>query len=432
VKESSWKEEEMRRLALLAVCAALLALFGSNAVSSEAADAAAEEAFPDLSKRVPYLTQRLQSTRWQVRYYLLLDLKGRDSQTKRAQETLVRDEHEGVANQATVRYVNNFVNIKKTLFRPGLYAPGRFPIADLPEDDPDRALVDYCLARSEIPRRPRDDMRPVLPVLDPAQSDNPRMHETLTIVGILGRPEDARALYPFLQSTNDYVAFGAAKAVIRLGDKSKGVEALCRLAGKDPSEHLYYVTEALHALREMDHPDLKSMALRILSSVDRTEGIQPNWLGEFLLLAADVVGNDVWKAADSVRSTTEADKPEILKHYHGDVEIPEELLETYEKLIAAFAKGEAGAINALSLPSSLTFTYDPRPKESKAHGGDSVYYGQDTNIPFLKSKFDRYIRVADERGEGCCLLRTVTTAMWFVETKQSGWRLYRYLDKPIE
>ncbi len=422
----------MRKLALLAVCAALLALFGRNAVGGEAADAAAEEAFPDLSKRVPYLTQRLRSTRWQVRYYLLPDLKGRGSQTKRALETLVRDEHEGVANQATVRYVNNFVNVKKTLFRPGLYAPDRFPIADLPKDAPELALVDYCLARREVSGRPRDDMRRVLPVLDPAQLDNPRMHESMTIVGILGRPEDAKAVYPFLQSNNDYVALGAAKAVIRLGDKTKGVEALCRLADKDPAEHLYYVTEALHALREMDHPELKSIVLRILSSVDRTEGIQPNWLGEFLLLAADAVGNDAWKAADSVSSTTEVNMPDILKHYHGDVEIPGELLETYEKLIGAFAEGDAGAINALSLPGSLTFTYDLRARNSKEHGEDSVYYGQDTNIPFLKSRFDRYIRVAGERGEGCYLLRTATTAMWFVETKRSGWKLYRYLDKPIE
>ncbi|MDH3251570.1 MAG: hypothetical protein OEM41_02195 [Ignavibacteria bacterium] len=258
----------------------------------------AQQAFPELSKRVPYLTQRLRSARWQVRYYLLRDLTRRDLDTKRALETLVRDEHRGVATEAMVRYVNNFVDVQKVLFKPELYVPGRFPMADLPEEDPDRALVDYCLARREIQRKGgfrHDDMQPVLPVLDSARSDNPRMHETLTIVGILGSPKDAEALYPFLQSSNDYVALGAAKAVIRLGDKTKGLEALCRLTEKDPSKHLYYVTEALYVLKEMDHTELKTMVLRVLSSVDRAEGIQPNWISEFLLLAADVTASDVWR-----------------------------------------------------------------------------------------------------------------------------------------
>ena len=288
----SYAGETMMKWSVMAVLACMLVM---------PTVVAAQQTFPDLSKRVPYLTQRLRSTRCEVRYYLLHDLTRRDLETKRVLETLVRDEHNGVANQALVRYVNSFVDIEKALFRPELYVPGRFSIADLPEEDPDKALVDYCLARREIPWKGgfrHDDMQPVLPVLDPAQLDNPRMHESLAIVGILGRPEDAKALYPFLQSTNDYVVLGAAKAVIRLGDKTKGLEALSRLTEKDPLKHLYYVTEALHVLKEMSHPHLKTIVLRALSSVERTEGIQPNWLGEFRLLAADVTGNDVWRAKE--------------------------------------------------------------------------------------------------------------------------------------
>lgn len=257
----------------------------------------AQQAFPELSKQVPYLKQRLQSTHWEVRYYLLHELTGRDVETKQVLETLVRDEHKGVANQALVRYLNGFVDIDKRLFKPALYIPGRFPVANLPDDEPASALVDYCLGRSDIPRKGgfmHDDMQPVLPVLDPEQLDNPRMHEALTIVGILGKPDDAKALYPFLQSTNDYVAVGAAKAVIRLGDKKKGMEALLQLTTKTPAKHLYYVTEALHALKEMQHPDLEARVLEVLSAVENAEGIQPNWLGEFLLLAADATTKDVW------------------------------------------------------------------------------------------------------------------------------------------
>ena len=261
----------------------------------------AEQTLPELSKRVPYLEQRLHSTRWEVRYYLLGNLAGRDSETKRVIEILVRDQHKGVANQALVRYVNNFVNIDKGIFRSELYVPEQFPVTDLPEKAPEKALVDYCLGRGKIEPKGgfrHDDMRPALPVLNPTKSDDPRMYETLTIVGILGNPEDAKALYPFLESTNDYVALGAAKALIRLGDRTKGVEALSRLTERNPSKHLFYVTQALYALKEIGQPELRTMTLRVLSTVDRIEGIQPNWLAEFLLLAAQVTDNDVWRAKE--------------------------------------------------------------------------------------------------------------------------------------
>ncbi|MGK7875783.1 MAG: hypothetical protein AB4426_21555 [Xenococcaceae cyanobacterium] len=258
-----------------------------------------QQVFSKLSKQVPYLTQRLQSNRWEVRYCLLSNFTRRDAETKQVLEMLVRDEHKGVANQALVRYVNGFVDIDKTLFKAELYVPGRFPITDLPDKEAPSALVDYCLGRREIRRNTffkYDSMQPILPVLDPAELDNPRMHETLTIIGIMGRPEDAKLLHPFLESPNDYVALGAATAVIRLGDKTTGLEALRGLTIKDPSKHLCYVTEALHVLREMEHPELESMVIGVLSSVDRSKGIQPNWLSEFLILAADVTSKDVWQA----------------------------------------------------------------------------------------------------------------------------------------
>jgi len=42
-----------------------------------------------------------------------------------------------------------------------------------------------------------------------------------------------------------------------------------------------------------------------------------------------------------------------------------------------------------------------------------------------------YFIATHKDAEGCYLLRTNTTALWFVETKTLGWKLYRYLDKPI-
>lgn len=258
--------------------------------------AVAQEAFPGLSKRIPHLTQRLRSARWEVRYSLLVELTGRDAETKRALETLARDSNEQVANQALVRYVNGFLGVDRSLFKPRLYCPGRFPTADLPEEDPERALVDYCLGRRRIESKPGmyDDTRPPIAPLDPAKSDDPPMHETLTIVGILGDTVDAKDLRPFLESDNDYVALGAAKAVIRLGDRERGVAALLKLASRDPVKHLPYVTEALQVLKELNHPDIAVLTRRVVLAVDRSEGVQPNWLDWFLLFAADVVGDEVW------------------------------------------------------------------------------------------------------------------------------------------
>jgi hypothetical protein len=270
----------------------LALLIGVLAVSF---DATAEEQYPELVKRVPHLTERLRTGRWEARYCLLSELSGRDSETKSALEALVRDSNEAVANQAVVRYVGSFLKVDRALFRPALYVPHRFPLADLPAQDPDRALVEYCLGRRKFERSRRDDNgMAILPVLDAASSDDPRMHETLTIVGMLGRAEDADALYPFLQSTNAYVAIGAAKAVLRLGQQAKGVEALLRLTQLDTTRELPYVTEALRLLKELNHPGLDTIVRRVLASVDRGQGIQPNWVSEFLLVAADIAGPDVW------------------------------------------------------------------------------------------------------------------------------------------
>ncbi|GEM_PF-3639695 len=258
-------------------------------VSSVAAE---DRQFDDLANRVPLLRERLHSTRWEVRYGLLGELYQRDEATKRALELLVRDEHPMVANQALVRYVQAFVIIDKTLFRASSFTYGRFPLPDLPAGGPDRALVEYCLGKRDVPKERRPfthDLGPVLTVLDPSKADQADMYDSLTIVGILGTAEDAKALYPFLESTNDYVVWGAAKALLRLGDNEKALEAMVRLLKQDPRQHLHYMTEALCVLKEAQHPRLKELVIEAVSALEATEGIQPNWVSEFLLQAAEVV-----------------------------------------------------------------------------------------------------------------------------------------------
>lgn len=256
-----------------------------------------EETFAALEYRVPFLKERLHSKRWQIRYGLLSQLGGRDGETKRALELLVKDENTAVANQALVRYLHRFVNVDKTLFNIHVYAKGAYPLGVLPKENLRRTIVDYCLGRTEIASKYGEidmDHGGVIPVLDVLKRDEPRMYQSLTIVGILGDIDDARALYPFLESANDYVAWGAAKALIRLGDKSKSIDAVRRLAEKDVSQNLYYVTEALYLLREIDDTEFQETVLRILSRVQQEDDIPPNWLTKFLLLASDVK-KDVWE-----------------------------------------------------------------------------------------------------------------------------------------
>jgi hypothetical protein len=119
------------------------------------------------------------------------------------------------------------------------------------------------------------------------------------------------------------------------------------------------------------------------------------------------------------------DEHEFLEFYQGDVSLPARLLDVYARLIEAFERGDSGDITVLSLPSAIDFTYDPRPDDS--HG-----YGEDLNIPFVLNEFDPYIRNISSDVTGSYLIRTGTTAMWFVKTHDSGWMLYRYLDKPIQ
>lgn len=67
-----------------------------------------------------------------------------------------------------------------------------------------------------------------------------------------------------------------------------------RLTQLDPTRDLPYVTEALCVLKEMNHLGLDTIVRRVLASMDRGQGIQPNWVSEFLLVASDIAGPDVW------------------------------------------------------------------------------------------------------------------------------------------
>jgi hypothetical protein len=115
----------------------------------------------------------------------------------------------------------------------------------------------------------------------------------------------------------------------------------------------------------------------------------------------------------------------LLKNYSGKEPVPDALYQTYAKLVDAMAAGDEDDIRRFCLPRSVTFTREARPAQTRE-------YGQDVNLPFPKSGFSNEILTAEPRDDGCYLIRTATSVLFFVQTKGGDWKLYRYYDKPTE
>jgi hypothetical protein len=114
----------------------------------------------------------------------------------------------------------------------------------------------------------------------------------------------------------------------------------------------------------------------------------------------------------------------LTQDYKGNEKIPDALLKVYSDFVKAAKQPHSDFLNIM-LPHSVSITYEERPAKTRG-------YGQDLNLPFLQKQFQPKIWVVRKDSADCYLLRTGSSALWFVETKSQGWRLYRYLDKPIE
>lgn len=97
-------------------------------------------------------------------------------------------------------------------------------------------------------------------------------------------------------------------------------------------------------------------------------------------------------------------------------------------LQAAYAKFVQGTKNddvtSSCLPHSVSVSREPRPKGKQG-------YGQDMNLPFLKDRFSPKVRTVRKDPDDTYLIRTATSAIWFVQTKSGVWKIYQYFDKPI-
>ena len=112
------------------------------------------------------------------------------------------------------------------------------------------------------------------------------------------------------------------------------------------------------------------------------------------------------------------------ENHRGETQIPDALVQKYGEFVKSARQPQSDFLNIM-LPHSISISYQERPAATREYGGD-------LNLPFLQNGFDAQVQSVRKDGADCYLLRTTSSALWFVETKSQGWRLYRYLDKPIK
>lgn len=116
-----------------------------------------------------------------------------------------------------------------------------------------------------------------------------------------------------------------------------------------------------------------------------------------------------------------AEEEDPFREYRGDEPVPERLRETF----ARFAKAaKSGSVVSYLLPHAVEQTTGRRPESSRE-------YGQNINADFLQNHFQGMVQTFRKDFDDCYLIRTSTSAIWWVQTKSGEWRVYRYLDKPI-
>ena len=130
------------------------------------------------------------------------------------------------------------------------------------------------------------------------------------------------------------------------------------------------------------------------------------------------VGALVWLTAGDLRAAD----TDPFREYTGAEKVPDGLRTAY----VGFARAaKTGSVQTFCLPHAVTMTREARPEKNQE-------YGQEINVPFLREHFSPLVRTVRADPDNCYLIRTDTTALWFVQTKLGAWKVYRYLDKPIE
>jgi hypothetical protein len=100
----------------------------------------------------------------------------------------------------------------------------------------------------------------------------------------------------------------------------------------------------------------------------------------------------------------------LLRKYQGKEAIPDGLVRAYAAFVAAIPDGEVGRF---CLPHAVTVTRDPRPFQDRE-------YGTEMNLPFLRKGFAADVLSFRKEPDDSYLIRTGTSALWFVETRSGA------------
>jgi hypothetical protein len=127
-----------------------------------------------------------------------------------------------------------------------------------------------------------------------------------------------------------------------------------------------------------------------------------------------------------VRSKPAAKSAPVLadpfREYKSKEPVPEGLREAFTGFVRS-ARG--GRVLAYLLPHGVKTTRRPRPKDSRDRG-------EDINEDFIKKGFSALVRDVLKVGDDCYVIRTNSSSIGFVQTISGAWKVYRYVDMPME
>jgi hypothetical protein len=114
----------------------------------------------------------------------------------------------------------------------------------------------------------------------------------------------------------------------------------------------------------------------------------------------------------------------FMRQYNGNIMIPDDLLAAYNTFADAAKKADGDSVSQLILPHAIRM----RAMMDRAN----TETPEDICLWRLGDKFSPDIMAIRKDASDCYLIRTASCATWWVHTKNMGWKLYQYQEKPIK
>jgi hypothetical protein len=115
----------------------------------------------------------------------------------------------------------------------------------------------------------------------------------------------------------------------------------------------------------------------------------------------------------------------LLSPNHQGTKPPNDLLDAYRTFVDAARAGDVGTLKRFILPGAVEVCLSARDTKTRE-------YGQDINKDFMKEGFVPLVVMTHSESPEVFTFRTGSSAISFAKIDSIGWRIYRYIDKPIE